>query len=229
MKFVKKEIIMDFGPPQYILSNNGLKFDCKAVQDFADLFNIQWKCTSTYNPQGNRIAERMVGTPKKSLQKVTQIESKEWVQSLEYALYRYRRIPGMDGIAPFEILFGVKPRFSIQPSVRTSGAEVLSHARSFELAMALLNFAEPLVPRSVHGDIRYQIGDMVLLRRGRLSEGSKFQAHMWLGPYKVTSAHQPVYVLENAPERKSRKTAHFRSLRQYQVRVGLHREEESSC
>ena len=33
MKFVKKEIILDFGPTQYILSDNELNFDCKAVQD----------------------------------------------------------------------------------------------------------------------------------------------------------------------------------------------------
>ncbi len=35
MKFVKKEIIKTFGPPQYTLSDNDLKFDCKTVQDFA--------------------------------------------------------------------------------------------------------------------------------------------------------------------------------------------------
>ena len=73
----KKEIIMLFGPPQYILSDNDLKFDCKAVQDFAHRFNIVWKCTSTYSLQGNGVVDRMVGTLKKSLQKVTRSESKE--------------------------------------------------------------------------------------------------------------------------------------------------------
>ncbi len=87
MKFVKKEIIMAFGPLQYILSDNDLKLDCKAVQDFTHRFNIQWKCTSTYNPQGNRVAERTVGTLKKALQEVTRSESKEWDQSLEDVLY----------------------------------------------------------------------------------------------------------------------------------------------
>ncbi len=86
MKFFKKEIIMAFGPPQYILSDNYLKFDCKAVQGYAHRFNIQWKCTSTYNPQGNGVAERMVGTLKKALQKVTRSESKEWDKSLEDVL-----------------------------------------------------------------------------------------------------------------------------------------------
>ncbi len=136
----------------------------------------------------------MVGTLKKALQKVTRNESKECNESLEDVLYGYRRRLRTDGIAPFEILLGVKPRFSIEPSVRTPVAEVLSRARFFELAMALINSAERLVPHTVHGDTRYQIGAMVLLRRGRLPEGSKFQARMWQGPYQVISAHHPCYI-----------------------------------
>ena len=93
--------------------------------------------------------------------------------------------------------------------------------------MALINGAERLVPRTVHGDTRYQIGDVVLLRRGRLPEGSKFQARMWLGTYKIISAHHPRNVLENAPGRKYKKPVHFRRLRQYQVMVGLHHEDEN--
>ena len=83
MEFVKKEIIMLFTSPQYILSDNDLKFDCRAVKDFADRFNIQWKYTSKYNPQGNGVAEHMVDTLKKALQKVTRSESMEWDASLE--------------------------------------------------------------------------------------------------------------------------------------------------
>ena len=66
MKFVKKEIIMAFGPPQYILSDND-SLDCKFVQDCAYRFNIPWKCTSTYNPLGIGIVDRIVGTLKKGL------------------------------------------------------------------------------------------------------------------------------------------------------------------
>ncbi len=190
---------------------------------------MQWKCTSTSNPQGNGVAKKMIGTVKKALQKVTQSESKEWDQSLEAVLYGYRRRPGTDRIPPFELLFGVEPIFSIEPSVRTPEAEVLPHARSFELAMALVNHAERLVSSTVHGDYRYLIGDMVLLRHGRQPERSKFQARMWLGPYKFISAHHCRYVLEYAPGRKSRTPVHCRRSRQYQVRVGLHHEDGRSC
>ncbi len=49
-EFAEKEIIMLFSPPQYILSNDELKFDSEEVHDFARRFNIHWKYTSTYNP-----------------------------------------------------------------------------------------------------------------------------------------------------------------------------------
>ena len=66
--------------------------------------------------------------------------------------------------------------------------------------MALIKRAERLVPRTVHGGTRYEIGKMVLLRHGRQLVGSKFRARLWLGPYKVIYAYHPRYVLENAPE-----------------------------
>ncbi len=76
MEFVSKETIMLFGPPQYILSENDLKFDCKVVQYLEYRLNIQWKCKSKYNPQSNGIVEIMVYTSKEALQKVTQSEYK---------------------------------------------------------------------------------------------------------------------------------------------------------
>ncbi len=204
MEFVKKEVIMLFGPPQYILSDNDLNFDCKAVQDFARRFNIQWKCTSTYNPQGNNVVESMVDTLEKAIQEFNRSEPKEWDASLENVLYGYRRRLGPDGVATFEILFGVKPRFAIESFGAIPGEDVLANARTFGLPMALINRAERLVPRTLENEARYQIGDMVLLRNGKRPEGSKFEARMWLGPFKVISVEHPRYILENAPGRKSR-------------------------
>ncbi len=208
---------------------NDLKFDCKAVQDFANRFNIQWKCTSTYNPQGSGVVERMVGNLKKALQKVTRSESKKWDQSLANLLYGYRRRPGTEGIAPFEISFGVQPRFSIELSVCTPGAKVLSHARPFELALALINLAERLVPRSLQKEAHCQVGDKVLLRCGKKPEGSKFETRMWMGPFKVISVEHPRYMLENAPGRKSSKPVHFRRLRRYEEQYEQHSDGGKNC
>ena len=119
------------------------------------------------NPQGNRVVERIVGTLKKALQKVTRSESKEWDASFQSAIYGYRNRPGPDGVAPFEVLYLAKSRFLVEPYDATPGAELLSNAWPFELAIALINVADRLVPRAIRKEGRYQIGDKVLLERGK--------------------------------------------------------------
>ncbi len=119
-------------------------------------------------------------------------ESKEWDASLENVLYGNRRRPRPDGVEPFQILFGVKPRFTIESAGTSPGEEVLANARPFELAMGLISRAERLVPRILQKEAHYQIGDMVLLRCGRQPEGSKSEARMWLGPFKVISVETHV-------------------------------------
>ena len=88
----------------------------------------------------------MVGTLKKALQKVTRSESKEWDASLENVLYGYRHRLGSDGVAPFEILFGVKSRFQIESYGAIPGEGVLANARPFDLALALINRPNALYP-----------------------------------------------------------------------------------
>ncbi len=108
--------------------------------------------------------------------------------------------------------------------------EILANARPFELAMALINRAERLVPRTMHREERHRIGDLVLLRRGNQPEGSKFQALMWLGPFKVISTYHPRHGLENALGRRSRKPVYFRRLHQYHCRdTEIRNEEVKNC
>ncbi len=103
-------------------------------------------------------------------------------------------------MATFEILFGVKPSFAIESSGAIPGEEVLANTRPFKLALALINRAERLVPRTLQNEAHYRIGDMVLLRCAKHPEGSKFEARMWLGRFKVTSVEHPRYVLETLQE-----------------------------
>ncbi len=90
-------------------------------------------------------------------------------------------------MAPYEILFGVKPRLAIESSGAIPGEDVLANARPFELALALINRAERLVPCTLQKEAHYQIGKRVLLRPGKQPGGSKFEARMWLGLFEVTS------------------------------------------
>ena len=87
LKFVKEEIIPLLASSKFILSDSDLKFDCKAVQDFSRDQNIQWKYTATDNPQGNGITERMVGTIKGALQKMSRANMSDWDLFIDQVLY----------------------------------------------------------------------------------------------------------------------------------------------
>ncbi len=126
-------------------------------------------------------------------------------------------------------MFGVKHRFAIESSGAIPGQEVLPNARPVELALTLINRAESLAPCTLQKEALSQIDDRVLLRRGKQPEGSKLEARMWLGPFKVISAAHPRYVFENAPRRKSRKPVHSRRLRRYQDRDEQHSNGEKNC
>ena len=70
-----------------------------------------------------------------------------WDFCLDQVFYGYRRRSSADGKSPFEVLYGVKSRFSEEKeaSILPSTKE----AREFELAIALAARAERVVPRMV--------------------------------------------------------------------------------
>ena len=47
-----------------------------------------------------------------------------------------------------------------------------------------------------------------MLRRGNQPKYSRFDARMWIGPYKVGTVQHSRYELENSPGRRSRKPVH---------------------
>ncbi len=98
----------------------------------------------------------------------------------------------------------------MESSGTTPAEEVLANARPFELAMAYINRAKRYVSRILQNEMHYEIGDMVLLRRGRQPKGSKFEAKMWVCPFEVMSVKHPRYVLKNALGRNSTKHVLFK-------------------
>ena len=86
-------------------------------------------------------------------------------------------------VNPFEVLYGVKSRFSEEneASILPSTKE----ARAFQLVIALTARAERVVPQMVSEEQKLKMGDWALLRRENQPKESKFETRMWLRPYKV--------------------------------------------
>ena len=164
LKFVKEEIILPFGSPKFILSDNDLKFDCKAIEDFVRDQKIQWKHIATHSPRGNGMAERMIGTIKRTLQKMCRANMSDWVLCFDEVLIGYRRRSSTDGKFPFEVLYDVKSRFSEENEASTPLST--EESKEFELAIALAACAERVVPRMMTEEQIFKTGYWEFLRRG---------------------------------------------------------------
>ena len=91
------------------------KFDSAVVSDYAAGVSIEWKITSAYSPRGNEKLERMVGTLKRAVQKaLIRNKDRDWYKCLWEIVGGYNRPPGIDGKSLFEILFLIRPKFSVE-------------------------------------------------------------------------------------------------------------------
>ena len=137
IKFVEEQICQLYGNPIRILSNGDPKFDTVAFRDYSARASIEWKIISAYNPRGNARVERMARTLKRAVHKVL-LSSKDldWDDCLREILGGYRRRAGTDRKSPFEILFGISFRFSVELPELELIASNTNFARDFEVATA---------------------------------------------------------------------------------------------
>ena len=226
MTFVDEEIVAPFGSPKCMVSDNDMKFNSHLVRGYAKSVGIQWRFVSAYNPRGNAKAERMVGTLKKSVRKMMVSSEVEWDAWINRILGGYRKRPGADGKSPFEILFGVKPRFTHEPPVDEPVAWGVGMVRDVEVASVKARRAERVVPAASAPAAPFKVGDFVLMRRGK-AVGPKLLRKDWSGPYQVEEEGHPTYILRRQGKR-SRVPVHVRRLRKY-VQRGYGPEYGSSC
>ena len=160
------------------MSDGDPKFESAAVRDYVSTASIDWNIISAYNPRGNAKAERMLGTLKRAVQKaVISGKDREWDEQLGEILGGYRRRPGTDGKSPFEILFGLGPRFALEPSQFDLVAFNIDLAREFEIFIMRSARASRIVPSAPEKWTRkFEVGEKVLVRRGRKEAGSKIES-----------------------------------------------------
>ena len=121
-------LILGYGDP---------KFDSAALKDYAAGASIDWKIILTYNLKGNAKVERTIVRLKRAIQKVAvSIHDRNWNDCLGEILVGYRRRPETDGKFPFETLFGIGPRFTVEQPQLDLVAVDTDLAREFEIAIS---------------------------------------------------------------------------------------------
>ena len=118
-------VIARFGAPAEILTDGGGEFE-GAVSKLLLLHLIDRRTTSSNHPQANGLAERVIGTLKRGLQKSVDAhgDAENWDLRLPYIVQGYRVSPqAATKHSPYELLFAVKP--AIPSATRENFSEAL--------------------------------------------------------------------------------------------------------
>nr|XP_023927802.1 uncharacterized protein K02A2.6-like [Quercus suber] len=91
--FIKENIIVRFGVPHRIISDNGMPFVNSDVRKMLEFYQVKHHWSSLYYPQGNRQAEATKNTLIKIISKMSQEYTGGWAMHLPDALWAYRNSP----------------------------------------------------------------------------------------------------------------------------------------
>nr|KAF6387400.1 hypothetical protein mMyoMyo1_007902 [Myotis myotis] len=148
-------------------SDNGPAFIAKVTQSIVKAPRVTWKLHCVYRPQSSGQVERMNQTLKETLTKLKLETGENWVSLLPFALLRARCTPYIQGLTPFEIMFGQPP-----PLVPRLGEEEVTHLSTRNLLKSLqaLQQAATIAQRTVkeaHRETEQQ------------KEGAHPRGHLW--------------------------------------------------
>ncbi len=107
VKIWSKEVILRFGIPMTIESDNGTPFTSKVTKLLVKALSIDWHYNIPYHPQSSGVVERTHRTIKDKITKACMETSRKWPDVLPAVLAEIRMTPSSTTkYSPFEILMG---------------------------------------------------------------------------------------------------------------------------
>jgi hypothetical protein len=110
-RFIYEEIVMQYGPPETILTDRGTHFVNKIVDQISMMLEIRQLRTTPYHPQTNGMTERFNGTLCTALAKLSMETGDNWDTYINDTLYAYKiRKHTTLGKSPYEAMYGTPPK-----------------------------------------------------------------------------------------------------------------------
>ena len=104
---LRHSIIFRHGCPEKLLTDNGPSFKSKVFQAECAKWGIRRHTSATYHAATNGLAERTIGTLKRSAEKLANGDLTKWAEYLGQAVMAYRMTPHVaTGFSPFRLLYG---------------------------------------------------------------------------------------------------------------------------
>ena len=198
------------GFPEEIQSDNGSQFTSEMMKEFQKLLSIKGVYISPYHSQANGVVERFHGTIKPMLRKIIAAQPRQWHRYLPALLFAVRELPNAStGFAPFELLFGRKPRGPIDLLANTwsGGEEAVEAKTAYQYVVDLKNHIyetckiahdavdEARKTQKMYHDKKsmprkFVVGDQVLLLLPTTANKLQMQ---WKGPYMIAEVSKNNY------------------------------------
>jgi len=107
-RFIKKDLICRYGPPEKIVIDNAQNFNGKMIVELCTKWKIKHSNSSPYRPKMNGVVESANKNIKKIIQKMV-VPYKDWHEMLPFALYAYRTIIRTSiGTTPYSLVYGME-------------------------------------------------------------------------------------------------------------------------
>ncbi|KAA3469381.1 protein NYNRIN-like [Gossypium australe] len=116
-KFLKKEIICQYGMPERIISDNALNLNNSTIAEVCSQFKIKHHNSSPYRPKINGTVEAANNNIKKIVGKMTETY-KYWHEKLPFALYTYQTsVRTSTGATLFYLVYGMEAVLPIEVEI----------------------------------------------------------------------------------------------------------------
>ena len=200
------KIILEYGIPDKVLTDQGTNFVSEMFKDVCKLLRIQKIQTTAYHPESNEALERSHRTITEYLRHYINADQTDWDEWIPYAMFTLNTTPHTaTGYTPFELIYGYKVNLPTtllkepEPSYTYDNyAQELKERLRAANQVAKENLKEEKQKAKQYSDrkskkIHFKLGDKVLLHDETLRRGrSKKLDSQWTGPYVVIEQNSDV-------------------------------------
>ena len=199
--FLRHAIIFRHGCPEKILTDNGPAYAGKIFKQECLKWGIRQFSAATYHPATNGLAERTIGTLKRSAERIANGAMSNWREHLGQAVMAYWMTPHVDtGFSPFRLMHGREATTTQEIGLKTP-KEFDKYAEMVEEHTALVHQAfREAYKRSQRNRVKraakwnrrqgisnhtYKEGDLVWFDQRHLETHLRRGLQKWIGPLTV--------------------------------------------
>ena len=209
-KFVY-EIILRYGIPNEILTDQGSQFMSAVFQNCCKLMKIKNIFASVYHPESNGALERSHKVLVEYLRCYVDKTKSDWDQWIQFACFTYNTTPhAVTKFTPYELLFGRKanipgslckqpqPLYNMEDLVQNLKQKFQSAWTQARANLILGKEKRNDKINEKRKEVKYHIRDQVLIQ----NEQRKKLDPLWLGPYEVIAVNLPTITVRIGNRRK---------------------------